>query len=108
MREIVLGKRKKKKVKMFDRKKMAEIAEAAQTTNGRVELIRALVPMGLEALNQELMRELASLTGTKHKHDEKLNRWGWQPGSVYLGEEKFRIEEISIPKIAAVKAVKSS
>jgi|GEM_PF-5885418 len=34
MREIVLGKRKKKKVKMFDRKKMAEIAEAAQTTNG--------------------------------------------------------------------------
>src|SRR3989338_8357642 len=96
MREIVLGKRKKKKVKMFDRKKMAEIAEAAQTTNGRVELIRALVPMGLEALNQELMRELASLTGTKHKHDEKLNRWGWQPGSVYLGEEKFRIE---VPRV---------
>ena len=69
MREIVLGKRKKKKVKMFDRKKMAEIGEAAQTTNGRIELIRTLVPMGLEALNRESMQEFEILTGSKHKHD---------------------------------------
>ena len=96
MREIVLGKRKKMKVKMFDRKKMSEISETAQTTDGRIELIRALVPMGLEALNRELQQELEDLTGPKHKHDENLNRWGWQPGSVYLGEEKFRIE---VPRV---------
>lgn len=96
MREIVLGKRKKKKVKMFDRKKMAEIAEAAQTTNGHLELIRELVPLGLKAVNDALMTELEDLTGPKHKHDETLNRWGRQPGSVYLGEEKFRIE---VPRV---------
>ena len=51
IKEIVLGKQKKKKVKMFDRKKMGEIQEAAQTTNGRLELIRELVPLGLRAVN---------------------------------------------------------
>ena len=96
MREIVLGKRKKKKVKMFDRKKMDEIAETAQTTNGRLELIRTLIPLGLKAVNDELMEEFEHLTGPKHRHDEKLNRWGRQPGSVYLGEEKFRIE---VPRV---------
>ena len=96
MKEIVLGKRKKTKVKMFDRNKMAEITLASETTNGRLEVIRALVPLGLETLHQMLVQELDDLTGKKHKHDQGLNRWGWQPGSVYMGEEKFRIE---VPRV---------
>ena len=96
MKEIVLGKRKKPKVKMFDRNQMAEITRASETTNGRLEIIRALVPMGLEALHQMLTRELDDLTGAKNKHDQDLNRWGWQAGSVYMGEEKFRIE---VPRV---------
>jgi putative transposase len=96
MKEIVLGKRQKRKVKMFDRSKMNEIVEATETTNGRLELIRALIPLGLKAVHDELGAELERLTGTKHRHDEKLNRWGRQPGSVYLGEEKFRIE---VPRV---------
>ena len=96
MKEIVLGKRRKQKVKMFDRRRMEEIAEAARTTDGRLELIRALIPLGLKAVNDELVEEFERLTGTKHRHDESLNRWGRQPGSVYLGEEKFRIE---VPRV---------
>lgn len=96
MKEIVLGKRGKKKVKMFDRKRMDEIADAAQTIDGRIEMIRALIPIGLMAVHETLIREIDELTGVKNKHDEKLNRWGRQPGSVYLGEEKFRIE---VPRV---------
>lgn len=81
---------------MFDRKKMDEITQAAGTTSGRIELIRELIPMGLMAVNDILVAELNDLTGVKNKHDEKLNRWGEQPGSVYLGEEKFRLQ---IPRV---------
>ena len=83
---------------MFDRKRMEEIAEAARTTDGRLELIRALIPLGLKAVNDELIEEFERLTGAKHRHDESLNRWGRQPASVYLGEEKFRIEVLGIRK----------
>lgn len=96
MKEIVLGKRQKRKVKMFDRSKMNEIVEAAETSNGRLELIQALIPLGLKAVHDELHAELERLTGTKHRHDGKLNRWGTQPGSVCLGEQKFRIE---VPRV---------
>ena len=74
MKEIVLGKRRKKKVKMFDRTKMVEIAQTAETTNGRLELIRALIPLGLKAANDELMEEFERLTGAKHRHDETLTQ----------------------------------
>ena len=57
MKEIVLGKRKKTKVKMFDRKKMDEITRAAETTNELLEVIRALVPLGLKTLHEMLWGE---------------------------------------------------
>lgn len=96
MKEIVLGKRQKRKVKMFDRNKMDEIQRAVESTNGKIEMIRELIPLGLLAVQDVLMAELNELTGTRHKHDEKMNRWGTQPGSVCLGEEKFRIQ---VPRV---------
>ncbi|MSR78270.1 MAG: hypothetical protein EXS63_08640 [Candidatus Omnitrophica bacterium] len=69
---------------------------AACTTDGRLELIRTLIPLGLQAVNAVLLEEFERLTGVKSRHHGSLNRWGHQPGSVYLGEEKFRIE---VPRI---------
>ena len=66
--------------------------------NGRIELIQQLIPLGLEAVNQELQAEVTRLVGgQKHQRTgTKPNRWGSNPGSVVLGGQKVAIE---VPRV---------
>ncbi len=53
----------------------------------RMELIQALIPLGLEAVAEELQNEVTRLTGdryTRKEHQNPNRRWGSQQGSVYL------------------------
>lgn len=100
MEKIVRQRRKKSKVKIITRKAMESMPEGAKTIDGKVELIQMLIPLGLKAVNDELQKEFRLLTGERYRHEGGPSRWGKQAGSVYLGDEKFRIE---VPRVRDVK-----
>ena len=70
----------------------------------RMELIQALIPLGLEAVAEELQNEVTRLTGdryTRKEHQNPNRRWGSQQGSVYLSDQKV---PISVPRVRDVEA----
>ena len=96
MENIVRQRRKKSKVKIITRRAMESMPEGAKTMDGKAELIQMLIPLGLKAVNDLLQEEVALLAGGRYRHEGGPCRWGKQAGSVYLGDEKFRIE---VPRV---------
>ncbi len=65
----------------------------------RVELIQALIPIGLEAVNETLQQEVSQLAGERYSRDGGVPgyaRWGAQRGSVYLADQKVAI---AVPRV---------
>jgi len=75
---------------------METMPEGAKTIDGKAELIQLLIPLGLDAVNKLLQEEVDLLAGGRYRHEGGPSRWGKQAGSVYLGDEKFRIE---VPRV---------
>jgi len=96
MEKIVRQRRKKSKVKIITRKAMESMPEGAKTIDGKAELIQMLIPLGLKAVGDLLREEVQMLAGGRYRHEGGPSRWGKQAGSVYLGDEKFRIE---VPRV---------
>jgi len=70
--------------------------------NSRVELIQALIPLGLEAVNDLLHQEVTALAGERYRHgggQPGYVRWGGQPGSVYLADPKVSLQ---VPRVRDV------
>jgi len=92
--EIVARKKRKWKVKVTQRrqelKQMLEL-EQIDDIDVKVALIQAIIPEGLKAVNEKLQAEVISLAGEKRRHDKENVRWGSQPGSVYLQDQKVPI-----------------
>jgi transposase-like protein len=68
--------------------------EAPSAIEARVTLIQALIPLGLEAVAEELRREVVALAGKRHARAGRrpgLVRWGQQRGSVYLADQKLPV-----------------
>ena len=66
--------------------------EAALDT--RIALIQALIPLGLQAVQDVLQQEVAALAGPRYaRHDSAPHvvRWGRQRGSIYLADQKLAI-----------------
>ncbi len=59
----------------------------------RVELIKALIPLGLMHVKEELEREVERLAGRRYKREgmDGIVRWTRQWGSVYLGGQKVPV-----------------
>jgi putative transposase len=60
----------------------------------RVNLIQALIPIGLEAVGEVLAQEVEALAGLRYSRvggEQGYHRWGCQSGSVYLEEQKLPI-----------------
>lgn len=79
----------KRKPKLTEREKL--LTADLQT---KVELIQALIPLGLMAVAEQLKEEVDALAGQKHSRHGGLrgyHRWGSQPRSVYLSDKKLRI-----------------
>jgi len=79
---------------------MERMPEGARTIEGRAELIQMLIPLGLKAVGDLLKEEVQMLTGSRYRHEGGPSRWGKQAGSVYLGDEKLRIE---VPRVRDVE-----
>ncbi len=57
----------------------------------RIELIQALIPLGLQAVEDVLQQEVKALAGPRYARDgaPHLVRWGRQRGSVYVADQKL-------------------
>jgi len=67
--------------------------------DARAELIQALIPIGLEAVNELLQQEVISLAGARYSRGDgegDYARWGRQQGSVYLGDQKVAV---TVPRV---------
>jgi transposase-like protein len=65
----------------------------------RVALIQALIPLGFQAAEEALLREVAILAGPRYARDDGVAhrvRWGRQRGSVYVADQKLPIQ---VPRV---------
>ena len=57
----------------------------------RLAMIQMLIPLGLRAVEDELQLEVRELVGERYGRGGELKRWGENPGSVFLGDQKVKI-----------------
>ena len=79
-----------------------ETVEQVADLDSRIEAIQWLIPLGLKAVTEELQRVVIELAGPRYERkesDQPLRRWGSQPGSVYLGDQKLPVE---VPRVRDV------
>jgi transposase-like protein len=75
-------------------KEVAAALRRAEEIDWRVELIQALIPVGLEAVKDVLRQEVRSLAGERYQRDRPqrgLVRWGEQKSSIYLADQKIPV-----------------
>jgi putative transposase len=71
--------------------------------DSRLELIQALIPLGLEAVQELLQQEVTVLAGARYQRGAGVpgyGRWGCQPGSVYLADQKVAV---NVPRVRDVR-----
>lgn len=70
--------------------------------NSRVAMIQMLIPFAINAVKEELLGEVDSLVGRRYSREQPgIKRWGSNPGSVYLGNQKV---SLSVPRVRDVLA----
>ena len=77
-----------------------EAVECVDPLDGRIAAIQLLIPLGLQAVTEELQQAVIDLAGERYQRkasDQPLRRWGSQRGSVYLGDQKLPID---VPRCA--------
>jgi hypothetical protein len=63
-----------------------------QALNARVALIQALIPVGLQAVEDVFQQEVAVLAGPRYARRDgapEVVRWGRRRGSVYVADQKL-------------------
>ena len=76
--------------------------ELVTELDARIEAIQLLIPLGLEAVREELQRAVVELAGSRYQRkeiDQHHGRWGSQPGSVYLADQKV---PVAVPRVRNV------
>ncbi len=85
--------------KLFVGNGEVNVDEGALELDSRVAMIQALIPIGLEAVDDVLQQQVLELAGGRYDRKDPgqpLRRWGKQKGSVYLGDQKVPIE---VPRV---------
>lgn len=92
MRKVIVMKGRSKK-------EVEGALRMAEEIDSRVEVIQALIPLGLEAVNNLLQREVRGLAGERYQRERPEPgrvRWGRQRSSVYLSDQKI---PVMVPRI---------
>ncbi len=96
--------RERKKSKKMGQPKIIKREEyQEQDMDTRLELIRALIPIGLCAVYEELDKEVSKLAGQAHKrkgNTQRNYRYGNNPGSVKLAGQRIPIR---VPRVRGPK-----
>jgi transposase-like protein len=90
----VAKKRGKSKIKISDKREAAMnkiIDSYSEDLDMKMAVIQELIPLGLGEICKELQKEVVQLAGCGHARGYDNTRWGRQPGSVYLMDQKFPI-----------------
>jgi len=90
----VTKRRGKAKIKIEDKRKAAMnkiIDSYSEDMDIKMAVIQELIPLGLGEICRELQKEVVQLAGKGHARGYDNTRWGRQPGSVYLMDQKFPI-----------------
>jgi putative transposase len=69
------------------------------TTPAALAMIQALIPLGLKAVEEALVAEVLALAGPRYRRDDErpaIARWGKQPGSIFLADQKL---SIPVPRV---------
>lgn len=69
------------------------------TTPITLAMIQALIPLGLRAVEEALLTEVAALAGPRYARDTHrpgVVRWGHQRGSIFLADQKL---PITVPRV---------
>lgn len=74
-------------------------AEVDFARESRIQMIQQLIPLGLMAVEEELQGEILELAGPRYSRGGELKRWGANPGSVFVGDQKLRI---NVPRLRDV------
>lgn len=77
-----------------NKKEAVGVLKIADQINPRIELIQALIPLGLEAVNDLLQEEVKCLTAERYQRMNRVPgrvRWGKQSSSVYLADQKLSL-----------------
>jgi putative transposase len=85
-------------------KKVEEMArEPDWGSESRLSMIQMLIPLGLQAVEEELQAEVRKLAGgARHERTgTTVKRWGQNPGSVFVGDQKLRV---NVPRVRDVEA----
>jgi transposase-like protein len=79
-------------------KRVIEIRRSInEEMDGRIELIKQLIPLGLAAVKEVLEFEVEQLVGARYERSNgNYTRWGSNPGSVYLGDQKVSVK---VPRV---------
>jgi transposase-like protein len=81
------------KVEDLERQEAAEHAHLTNL-NAMVALIQDLIPLGLQAFAEVMQAEVAALAGAKYSRAggrPGVVRWGQQPGSIFLADQKVPV-----------------
>jgi transposase-like protein len=65
----------------------------------QLALVQALIPLGLQAVEEMLTAEVTALAGVRYGREadgSRVVRWGRQPGSIYLADQKLPIQ---VPRV---------
>lgn len=86
------------KVRRARVKEMCELPVDAMGLDVKVEMIQALIPIGLRYVEEVLEQEVKQLAGERYQRNGLLghDRWGEQGGSVYLLDHKL---PIMVPRV---------
>lgn len=79
-------------IKGRSKREVEEAMKIAEEMNSRVELIQALIPVGLDAVSELLRQEVRMLAGDRYQRGQSLPghvRWGFQRSSIYLADQKI-------------------
>lgn len=87
-----------KKGKRINARARAAMDELSQDSGreSRLMMIQMLIPLGPRAVGDELQAEVRELTGERYARGKRAKRWGQNPGSVYLGDQKV---SVSVPRV---------
>jgi transposase-like protein len=73
-------------------------------TPASIAMIQGLIPLGLKAVEEALIADVTALAGERHVRDDGrpgVVRWGKQPGSIYLADQKL---PITVPRVRDLAA----
>ena len=73
-----------------------ELVKVEYGLNSRMLLIQQLLPIGLQAVEEELQEEVTDLASLRYSRRVSIKQWGSNPGSVFLGNQKLSIRVLRL------------